>query len=595
MKIASTSRNDASDVTALTFRETAALLAAALFDAGAVVIRLWEHDPVAYIHNTLAGITDGTLLAAVLAHPASGAVRAPVGAAATPTPSLEIQCADMPAGAPICFHARIPLIDSDGVERGAIHLLDDARGEFSAFELTLARRLATHVVEGAHALRSFHFEDRLTRLGNRTRFVLDAEAALARADGVEARLWASIIEALPLADIGQLVVTVGLARVESAIEIIAGRVVRALPSGIRLYRLGLARFGFICDNDLDSVHRCLTDCVTQLDQPIMVDEVLQLDLRVAAGMIPVEQGGIGELVGALFATAQAARAQGRPVSVFNKEVLQKQQRHGLIVNSIRSALASPSQLRLVYQPRERISDGSWTSVEALLRWNHPTLGEVPPGEFIPLIENTALMPILTDWVLDSGLKQLGLWQERMPLLKMSINISASDLKRPGFDARVRRLMDQHGISGRSVELELTEGSIVRADRGVLETLRGLNQHGVDIAIDDFGAGYSNLSQLSELSFDVIKIDNALVRAVMKNQRAGTIVQSVVSLAKQLGHRVVVEGVETAELKDLSVQWGCDEMQGYFIARPMESLAMSQALTRRHPHIHPAAGTAPLAN
>jgi len=552
------------DPHAAALAETAALLAAGLFGADMVVLKLSHPTEITHVHDVL-----------------------PAGAEVRLRLSAEISGPDGACwGSLELFDGETPAAEDEDETKAEDEAAKPARPATALAATQAAQialdQLAAHIASGVRALHAHRYEDHLTGLGNRHRFILDAAAALnERPADVQARLWAGIIDVLPLEDISRLVVSAGLHRVELAISLMAERLSRTLPSGVRLYRLGLVRFGLFRDDTLEHMHGCLSKCVAQFEAPLHVDDVMQLDLCAVAGMIPVERGELEDLIAALYSTSIAARSQGRPVTVYNRQVLRTQQRHGMIVNSVRAAIAAPGQLRLVYQPRERTADGNWTSVEALLRWHHPTLGEIPPGEFIPLVEHTALMPLLTDWVLGTGLRQLGQWQRELPALKMSINISASDLKRPNFDGRVRRLMDEHRVSARSLELEVTEGAIVRTERAVLETLGGLSRHGVEIAIDDFGAGYSNLTQLSELQVDVIKIDNRLVRAVAANPRAATIVQSVVDLAKRLGHRVVVEGVETAELKALSAHWGCDEMQGYYIARPMELAAMTQALATRH--------------
>jgi EAL domain-containing protein (putative c-di-GMP-specific phosphodiesterase class I) len=577
-------RGEELDLATAGFASTTAVLATALFDVSAVVIQ-WDHGgEQSYVHGCI-GPTCGADLAALACaypHGTATADHAPLVLLDAGNDPYFAAAAARAPGAAVRFYVRLPLpgeeVNGQAMAGGAIHLFDiSPRQAFNASRQALLAGLRLHVANGIEAVRAYHLRDWLTGFGNRAQFLRDATAAVEADNKPATGVWASIIDASPPDEMSRLVISMGLTRVERAVALMAQRVAMSLPASLKLYRLGLARFGFICSKEPGAVLRLAQACVEAFAQPMNVDNVLKMNFRATAGVIPIESDEIPQLMGALYATSDAARMQGQAVSMFDRLVVQRQQRHGLIVNSVPSALAASGQLRLVYQPRERAADGRWTTVEALLRWNHPTLGAIPPGEFIPLIESTSLMPMLTDWVLQQALTQLAQWQRTLPTVKMSINISASDLTREQFDWQVRDMMDAHGICGRSVELELTEGAIVRADAEVLKILSSLREYGVDIAIDDFGAGYSNLSQLSQLSVDVIKIDNALVRAVSTNPRAATIAQSVVALAKQLGHRVVAEGVETAELKALSLQWGCDEIQGYFIARPMEADAMSAAL------------------
>lgn len=565
-----------------TFCDSAAMLASWLFEVPAVVIHLPEQEPRGVFYGRDDDLPGDILVALALNYPApdfSAGSREIIVRDTAKDAYFRAHPLPQPQ-APVRFFLRRSLAGQDGTELGALYLFDTKdRPDFSLHERTLLWHFAAHIADRTEAVRSFHFRDRLTGLGNRGQFVRDAAASLARPARHDAALWAAVIDIYPLDSISMLVVAVGLTRVEHAIQLMADRMAEALPPHFTAYRLGLTRFGFFCEGCLDDIRRLALACVEKFDSPITVDD-LSFSLSAFGGVMPVEQDEIAQLIGALFAVADTARANLQPVSVFDKQVILAQRRHVLIINSIRGAMAATDQLRLVYQPRARLSDGKWISVEALLRWRHPTLGEIPPAELIAVIEDTTLMPLLTDWVLKNAMSQLGQWQRLLPSLKMSINISESDLKRPNFDEWVCRVMELHGINGTSLELELTESSLVRCEQVVFEMLDSLARRGIEIAIDDFGAGYSNLSKLSGWSFDVLKIDNALVRAVANSERAATIVRSVIVLAKQLGHRVVAEGVETEQLRDLAEQWGCDEVQGYFIARPMEAALMSEALATR---------------
>jgi EAL domain-containing protein (putative c-di-GMP-specific phosphodiesterase class I) len=290
-------------------------------------------------------------------------------------------------------------------------------------------------------------------------------------------------------------------------------------------------------------------------------------------MLVDDEAFASDVVSALFAVSAQARKTCETPLVFDKTLVLAQQRRFHIINSARGALSSNNEFRLVFQPRERLSDGVCVAAEALIRWNHPSLGEIPPAEFIPTIEKTSLMPRLTDWVIEHALHQLAAWTKNAPSFKLSINISASDLGRADFISMLSVAMTRHGVNGSNIELEITESALAQDVALARRMLERLVELGVSIAIDDFGAGYSNLSQLYSLPFNVLKIDQALVRNVLTNDRADTIVRCVVALAKQLGHRVVVEGIESAELRSSAVRWNCDEAQGFFIGRPVEAARM----------------------
>jgi len=557
--------------------ESAALLAATLFAIPCAVIRIEAHvldafssvagrttaasDPAFYCSTPGYEVDDAGWLVRRGADPA--AARHPGGGAEA-----------------LAAFASCPLAGKDGQALGALLLFDTAsRGPLSADERDLIAPLVALIAGCVEGRFVFRFRDPLTGLGNRAQFVHDARRALSSPPPSGAERWAVMIDVFPIESISRLVVAVGLPRVERAVERMSARVIVSLPRQCKVYRLGLARFGFLFDGRQDDACRLARDCVAYFDNPISVDDDLPLNLSAHASVMPVRADTVPELIGGLFAMAESARELGVPVHVFDPRLMARQRRHVLIINALRGAVAAPDQLRLVYQPRERLRDGQWTSVETLVRWQHPVLGDISPAEFIPILENTPLMPLLTDWVLEHALHQLAVWHRVAPELKMSINIAACDLKRSDFGISLRRAMQAHGIPGRRIELELTEGKLLQMDAVAAEALASLAQCGVEIALDDFGAGYSNLSQLSQLSYDVLKLDNALVRSVCSNPRAALIVKTVVGLAKQLGYRVVAEGIETAALRALSAQWGCDEAQGYFIARPMEARVFSEHLAR----------------
>lgn len=564
------------------YYESAAMLAASLFRAPCAVIRIDADVPEGFTRASSHAAPDAAPPAAGCHYSSPGYVMDAAGQLLQATPRYALADAGYTQDeAPLAEFMRCPLADKDGSPLGMLMLFDHpGRPPLTPQGRRLLDRLAAHVVDRMQTLRDFHYRDYLTGLGNRGQFVRDARAALDRPRPAGNDLWAAMIDVMPLDNITRLVVAVGLAQVERAIERMAARVMASLPDGCRSYRLGLARFGFMCTGRQDDVRRLAAGCVARFDNPITVGDTLPLNLAAHAGVLPVQRNQLPQLISALFAVSESARERGVPVGVFDLQLVQRQRRHVLIINSIRGAVQAPDQLRLVYQPRERLCDGVWTSVEALVRWRHPQLGEISPAEFIPLLEGTTLMPLLTDWVLANALRQLAAWRKTLPRLKMSINVAATDLKRPDFTEVLRGAMAANGIDGGCIELELTEGSLVRADPATLEMLASLERCGIEIAVDDFGAGYSNLSQLAKLPYDALKLDNALVRSVSSNARAALIVQAIVGLAKQLGHRVVAEGVETAQLRDLSVQWGCDEVQGFFIARPMEPDALYSLLVDR---------------
>lgn len=211
-----------------------------------------------------------------------------------------------------------------------------------------------------------------------------------------------------------------------------------------------------------------------------------------------------------------------------------------------------------------------TGFEALLRWKHATLGAIGPDEFIPLFEKTALMCTVTEWVIDHALRQLAAWRAGGLDFSLSINLSSRDFGNVNLASDVIDRCQALGIPTERIELEITEGRWLRSNVQALPRLRALRDAGVSVAIDDFGTGYSNFGYLTELPVNVLKLDRSLVTGIADQSGMQLRAEAVVRLASALGYRTVAEGIEHADEIALLRSWGCDEAQGFLLARPMEA-------------------------
>ena len=209
--------------------------------------------------------------------------------------------------------------------------------------------------------------------------------------------------------------------------------------------------------------------------------------------------------------------------------------------------------------------------EALIRWIHPELGFVPPGDFIPIAELTSLIHQLTAWVLEKAIEQCRLWQDQGMSLSIAVNLSARNLMDDNITKLVERLLLKYQLPASRLELEITESSIMTDPTRALRNLDALHDLGVHLAIDDFGTGYSSLAYLKRLPVQTLKIDNSFVRNMLEDLQDELIVNSTIHLAHNLGLTVVAEGVENEELLARLTEMGCDEAQGYFIGRPMAAI------------------------
>jgi diguanylate cyclase (GGDEF)-like protein/PAS domain S-box-containing protein len=236
-------------------------------------------------------------------------------------------------------------------------------------------------------------------------------------------------------------------------------------------------------------------------------------------------------------------------------------------NSLRRALER-GEFLLHYQPKLDLRRNEICGVEALLRWRRPGRELVPPAEFIPLLEETGLIVEVGDWVVDEACRQLGAWQrEGADPIPIAINLSPRQFRAKDLAARIRRAMREHGVRARMLECEITESSVMADPEHAVGVLDELKAAGIALSVDDFGTGYSSLSYLRRFPIDELKIDRSFVRDVATDPNDAAIARAIISMAHRLGLKVVAEGVENAEQLEFLRANDCDEVQGYFIARP----------------------------
>ena len=249
------------------------------------------------------------------------------------------------------------------------------------------------------------------------------------------------------------------------------------------------------------------------------------------------------------------------------------------LGELRQAL-DRGELVLHYQPKLLLESGRIPGVEALVRWQHPEHGLLPPGEFVPLAEQTGLIKPLTSFVLRAALQQVNAWQTAGHDLSIAVNISERSLLDPDFPDEVTCILLDAGVPPHHLELEITEGTIMADPVRAAAVLRRLDDLGVVLSLDDFGTGYSSLSRLRELPISEIKIDRSFAARIETDERDIAIMRSTIELGHNLGCSVVAEGLETAEALQRVTSLGCDTGQGFHIARPLEADAISAWLADR---------------
>jgi diguanylate cyclase len=237
------------------------------------------------------------------------------------------------------------------------------------------------------------------------------------------------------------------------------------------------------------------------------------------------------------------------------------------------------ELVLHYQPKLNLATGAIIGIEALIRWNHPQRGLVPPGQFIEIAEDCGLIVPIGRWVLHEACRQARAWQVGgLPPLCIAVNVSPVELRAPGFVSGIRTTLMETGLEPRYLELELTEAVLMEKSRSVADVLNELKDIGVLLALDDFGTGYSSLSHLKRFPIDTLKIDQSFVRDLTTDD-AG-IVNAVIGMGRSLHMRVVAEGVETREQLEVLQKHGCSEGQGHYFSRAVPAKDFGQLLERR---------------
>ncbi|HJV45818.1 MAG TPA: EAL domain-containing protein, partial [Bacillota bacterium] len=250
----------------------------------------------------------------------------------------------------------------------------------------------------------------------------------------------------------------------------------------------------------------------------------------------------------------------------------------MIEHELRKALLN-EEFELHYQPRVDLETGLVTSVEALIRWNHPVRGRVSPDQFIPVAEETGLIVPLGKWVMKTACQQAKVWQRDCDIpLSVSVNLSTLQLQSHKLQETVREALAESGLAGKYLELEITESSLMQDITSVIRILNDLKEFGISISVDDFGTGYSSLKYLQLLPVDALKIDKSFIQAI-ESESSTAIPRSIIQLAHALNMKVVAEGVETKEQLTFCNDNGCDEIQGYFISKPLSVQEMNKYLQK----------------
>jgi diguanylate cyclase (GGDEF)-like protein len=297
----------------------------------------------------------------------------------------------------------------------------------------------------------------------------------------------------------------------------------------------------------------------------------RLLLTASLGVVqsPTHGRSLQELLRRAEAAMVRAKRQGHDgVCEFSVVEMQDVEDRIVLGRALRGAVHR-GEMALHYQPQHRASDRALTGFEALLRWHSPQLGRVPPNRFIPIAEALGLMPEIGEWVVNEACRQARVWLDAGHSgFSIAVNVSALQLQRPGLVIQVRGSLARHGLPPQMLGIELTESSLMEHIERLRDTLAELQLLGLRLSLDDFGTGYSSLAYLKQFPLHTLKIDKSFVRGLPDDPHDAVIARTIVAMAHQMRLVVAAEGVETAAQASFLADIGCDELQGYYLGRPV---------------------------
>lgn len=418
--------------------------------------------------------------------------------------------------------------------------------------------------------------DHVTLLPNRLQFLSAFEHLISHGP---AKLLVMVTLAEPR-HYNEILRALGHAFAEDLVRSAASRLQETLPAEAELFHVSVLSFAFVVELPGEgSVPPLAGQIAQRFADPITIDDI-PINIKVGVGLLSL--GGDrnpAEALRAALTAAQDGRRTNEGWAWYDHRSDAAHIRAFRMLADLPAAIKASDQLRLHLQPRSTLATGRCTSAEALLRWSHPVLGPIPPGEFIGLVEQTALIGPLTNWVLNGAMQHAARLKADGRPLRISINASPANLSERGFDERVLLLCGRYRLEPEDIEIEFTEGALAAdIDRAVAQ-LERLRDAGVEVAIDDFGAGFSNLSYLTSIPADVLKIDQSFIRPLGTRDSDTFLVRQIIETARGLGFKVCAEGIEDQASFEMLRQLDCDEGQGYFIARPMPAEALPEWLDR----------------
>lgn len=423
--------------------------------------------------------------------------------------------------------------------------------------------------------------DSLTKLPNRISFQQLLQRAIERAHRNDQQLAMLYFDLDRFKDIND---TFGHPAGDRALQILSERLLQILPAGTVLGRLAGDEFGAFIEGlaDVDStmiLNQLSRQLLDEVSRPFfMADTEIYLTMSIGIGCYPSDGESAVEMVRNSDAAMYHAKQSGGGGYAFYSSGMNAEAVERLVLKSrLRRALQN-DEFSIVYQPKVDLRIGRVVGAEALLRWRLPGRGDIPPAQFIPLAEATGLIVPIGSWVLRQVCKDYQAWLTTGHAPdRVSANVSLKELEHPDFASRCAATLDEFGISGSHLELEITESTLMANAERTLATLSELHALGISISIDDFGTGYSSLSTLQQLPVEQLKIDQSFIVNVTRKPSAALLVRTMIEMARNLGLEVVAEGVETRAQAEFLRDKGCHYAQGDWSGQAIGAAELSLVL------------------
>ncbi|MBS0244328.1 MAG: EAL domain-containing protein, partial [Proteobacteria bacterium] len=372
----------------------------------------------------------------------------------------------------------------------------------------------------------------------------------------------------------------GHAAGDELLRIIGQRLRQRVRATDTVARLGGDEFVVVLGRlaSLDAAEEMAQDLVKGLSEPIdLIDhQKIYISASVGISVFPVDGTEAGQLLQKADTALYEAKRNGRKAFRRYSTALTATANKRIQLDSGMRTALERDEFVLLYQPLVSLADGSLTGCEALIRWQDPSRGLVPPSDFIPIAEETGFILPLGEWVLRTACEQLVRWRSAgFAVPRVAINVSARQFRSPDLVQNLTAILKQTGVAPASIELEITEGALMENSISAAATLRALKDLGVQLALDDFGTGYSSLAYLKTFPIDKLKIDRSFVQSIPSDQTSCEIATVIIGLAKCLNLEVLAEGIESDSQRDMLKRHGCDTGQGFLFGRP----AMPDQFTR----------------